>query len=56
MKKTLYLASSPKVEEITRKYFIKRRLEKSSKISYDRSIQKKLWKISENLTFISYGN
>jgi len=48
----IYLASSPDVEAITGKYFIGRKPAESSKISYDESIQKRLWEISEKLTGI----
>ena len=52
---SIYLASSPEVEDITGKYFIKRKLRKSSKASYNKEFQKKLWHISENLTHVSYN-
>ncbi len=53
-KTSVYLASSPDVEGITGKYFSKCKPKKSSKLSYDEDSQKKLWKISEELTGISY--
>lgn len=46
----IYLASSPQVEGITGKYFIKRKAATSSKISYDKAVQKRLWEVSEELT------
>lgn len=48
-KTSIYLASSPEVKEITGKYFVKCKPMKSSKASYDRESQKKLWKLSEDL-------
>jgi NAD(P)-dependent dehydrogenase (short-subunit alcohol dehydrogenase family) len=46
---TIYLASSPEVEGITGKYFVRREPVQSSPISYDEEIAKRLWEISENL-------
>lgn len=46
----IYLATSPNIEGISGRYFIGRRSVKSSRISYDRDIQKKLWEISEKLS------
>jgi NAD(P)-dependent dehydrogenase (short-subunit alcohol dehydrogenase family) len=47
---SIFLASSPEVENITGKYWIKSKQEKSSKNSYNTSIQKRLWDISKDLT------
>jgi NAD(P)-dependent dehydrogenase (short-subunit alcohol dehydrogenase family) len=47
-KTSIYLASSPEVEEVTGKYFYKSKSIKSSKASYDREAQKKLWQLSED--------
>ncbi|MFX1339175.1 MAG: SDR family oxidoreductase [Promethearchaeota archaeon] len=52
---SIFLASSPQVTNVTGKYFIKRKPKKSSKASYNKTYQKKLWQISENLTHISYN-
>lgn len=46
---SVYLASSPEVEETTGKYFKKCEAVESSKISYDESIQQRLWELSEKL-------
>ena len=51
---SIYLASSPEVEGITGKYYAKCKSKKSSKISYNLGVQKKLWEISEQLTGIKY--
>ena len=47
-KTSIYLASSHEVKNITGKYFYKSKPVKSSKASYDREAQKKLWKLSED--------
>ncbi len=52
-KTSVYLASSPEVEGVSGKYFKNQRPARSSPISYDRTLQEKLWKISEKLTGIS---
>jgi len=44
---SVYLASSPEVENITGKYFVNSRQANSSSISYDKQVQKKLWDLSE---------
>ncbi len=47
---SIYLASSPEVEGVTGKYFMKQRPKRSSKASYDRETWQRLWKVSEELT------
>ena len=47
-KTSIYLASSPEVKNVTGKYLYKSKPMKSSKASYDREAQKKLWELSEN--------
>lgn len=44
---SIYLATSPEVENVTGKYFDNKRAKESSKISYDENAQKKLWQQSE---------
>lgn len=46
---SVYLASSPEVENISGKYFSKKQEQPSSEISYDRDLQKRLWEVSEEL-------
>lgn len=46
----VYLASSPLVEGVTGKYFVKREPKKSAKRSYDEATAKRLWDVSEQLT------
>jgi NAD(P)-dependent dehydrogenase (short-subunit alcohol dehydrogenase family) len=50
---TIYLAASPQVASVTGQYFVARKPKKSSSISYNVQIQKRLWKLSEDLTGIS---
>jgi NAD(P)-dependent dehydrogenase (short-subunit alcohol dehydrogenase family) len=51
---TVYLASSPDVEKVNGKYFVNRKPKKSSNISYEKTLQNKLWEISANLTNASH--
>ncbi len=46
---TIYLATSPEVEEVTGKYFIKHDAVNSSPISRDEKVAQRLWKISRDL-------
>jgi len=45
---SIYLASSPKVKNITGEYFAKKKIKRSSKNSRDLDLAEKLWKISES--------
>jgi NAD(P)-dependent dehydrogenase (short-subunit alcohol dehydrogenase family) len=47
---SIYLASSPDVEGMTGKFFVKKKAVKSDLASYDEAAQKRLWKISAELT------
>ncbi|UCH59644.1 MAG: SDR family oxidoreductase, partial [Anaerolineales bacterium] len=47
---SIYLASSPEVEDISGKYFIKNTPVKSSPESYDEKVARRLWEISAQLT------
>lgn len=53
---TIYLASSPDVEGVTGKYFVKREAAESSPLTYDEDLAKRLWEISEELTSITSNN
>ena len=53
-KTTVYLATDKEVQNITGKYFQFKKIIKSSKMTYDLSLQSKLWKMSEDLTNFSY--
>ncbi len=44
---SVYLATSPEVENITGKYFVNSQQANSSSISYDKKLQKRLWDLSE---------
>lgn len=46
---TLYLASSPGVEDITGKYFVNKKITPSSPSSYDRPLARRLWEVSAEL-------
>ncbi len=46
----IYLVSSPDVEGVTGKYFVKKKEKKSSPESYDEAAAQKLWQISAKLT------
>lgn len=47
---SIYLSTSPDVEKVSGKYFIKKIPVESSPESYDKEIARRLWKISEELT------
>ena len=48
-KTSVYLASSPEVESVTDKYFVKSIPRRSASISYDESLQRQLWEQSTRL-------
>lgn len=50
---SIYLASSPEVEGVSRKYFKKRKKVESVKASYDEELGKRLWDISITLTHLN---
>ena len=47
---SIYLASSPEVEGITGKYFVKKKPKQSSKESYNEEYAKRIWGINAELT------
>ncbi len=47
---SVYLATSPDLQDVTGKYFSKMKVRSSSKASYDLEVAEKLWKLSEELT------
>lgn len=51
-KTPLYLASSPEVQNVTGKYFVKYKPRAAKAIAYDQDLAKKIWQISENLVGI----
>jgi NAD(P)-dependent dehydrogenase (short-subunit alcohol dehydrogenase family) len=46
----LYLATSPEVEGVSGKYFVKRRETPSPQLSYDEDVARKLWDVSAQIT------
>lgn len=46
----IHLASSPEVQGVTGKYFVKKRAVTSSKASYDHSVARRLWDVSADFT------
>lgn len=49
---SVYLASSPDVEGVTGKYFVKQKAVSSSPVSYDEAAAKRLWQVSAELTHV----
>ena len=49
----VYLASSPDVETVTGKYFVREREVASDPVSYDEAAAKRLWEVSEEMTGLS---
>ena len=49
---SIYLASSPDVEGVTGKYFVKQKAVPSSPASYDEAAAKRLWQVSAELTHV----
>ncbi|HEY42925.1 MAG TPA: SDR family oxidoreductase [Anaerolineae bacterium] len=49
----IYLATSPEVEGVTGKYFIRCKAVPSSSYSYDAAVAKRLWRVSEEMTGLS---
>ncbi len=54
-KTSVYLAASDDVNDISGKYFSNQREISSSRLSYDTSIQNKLWEFSEKFTDFKYS-
>jgi NAD(P)-dependent dehydrogenase (short-subunit alcohol dehydrogenase family) len=48
----VYLASSPDVETVTGKYFVREREVASDPVSYDEEAAKRLWEVSEEMTLV----
>lgn len=51
---SVYLASSPEVEGINGKYFTKKQEQRSSELSYDLDLQRRLWEATEGMLGISW--
>jgi NAD(P)-dependent dehydrogenase (short-subunit alcohol dehydrogenase family) len=54
-KTSIYLASSPDVEGVTGKYFVKSIPVRSAPISYDETLQRRLWEESSRLVGLEVG-
>jgi NAD(P)-dependent dehydrogenase (short-subunit alcohol dehydrogenase family) len=49
----IYAASSPEIEGVTGKYFVKRHEVRTSSESYDEAVQDRLWQVSAELTHMA---
>lgn len=49
---SIYLASSPEVDTVTGKYFVNKKPEASSELSYNMDLQEKLWAVTAKMTGI----
>jgi retinol dehydrogenase-12 len=54
-KTSLYLATAPELEHVTGKYFVDKKETRSSNISYDPEVRKKLWEMSERMVDFDFG-
>jgi NAD(P)-dependent dehydrogenase (short-subunit alcohol dehydrogenase family) len=52
---SVYLASSPEVQGLSGKYFVRCKETKSAEIAYDKQLQEWLWQKSEALTSMNYS-
>ena len=52
---SVYLASSPEVDDVTGKYFVRCKPRASSPASYDEAAQKRLWQVSAEMTGLNEG-
>lgn len=55
-KTSIYLASSPEINGISGKYFKRRKIRKTAKISYDKNVAQQLWNMSVKLTNTDFKN
>ena len=53
---SIYLASSPEVEGLSGRYFVKRAEARSSDVSYDERLARRLWEASADLTNLPAQN
>jgi NAD(P)-dependent dehydrogenase (short-subunit alcohol dehydrogenase family) len=53
-KTSVYLATAPELEKVTGKYFVDKRETRSSDISYDPEVRRKLWEMSERMVGFDY--
>ncbi|GAA1243821.1 SDR family oxidoreductase [Oryzihumus leptocrescens] len=52
---SVYLASSPEVEGVSGKYFVRKKARRSSPASYDAQAARRLWEVSAELTGVDAG-
>jgi len=50
---SVYLASSPEIEGVSGKYFVKKKESLSSKITYDTNLQEELWDLSKKMVHLN---
>jgi retinol dehydrogenase 14 len=53
---SVYLASSPEVEALSGRYFVKKAEARSSRVSYDERLARRLWEVSAELTNLPAQN
>jgi retinol dehydrogenase 14 len=53
---SIYLASSPEVEGVSGRYFVKKAEARSSEVSHDKRIARRLWEVSAELTDLPAHN
>jgi len=53
---SIYLASSPEVEGLSGRYFVKKAGARSSVVSHDQRLARRLWEVSEDLTNLPAHN
>jgi NAD(P)-dependent dehydrogenase (short-subunit alcohol dehydrogenase family) len=53
---SIYLASSPEVEGLSGKYFVKKAEARSSDVSHDQRLARRLWEVSAELTNVPANN
>lgn len=51
----IWMATSPDVEGVTGKYFVRRRETRTSKVSYDEKVARRLWDVSAEMVGFSYS-
>ncbi|MGZ4722070.1 SDR family oxidoreductase [Oryzihumus sp.] len=52
---SVYLASSPEVEGVSGRYFVRKKARRSSPASYDPQVARRLWEVSAELTGVDAG-
>jgi retinol dehydrogenase-12 len=52
---TLYVATSPEVENVSGRYFVKSQRKQPRKAALNREAARQLWQLSEQLTGVTYS-